>query len=53
MTLGELSIVPCNVSSVPDRNNFQPMPYETGTEGYERVLQKLDGSWAGPDLPIQ
>ena len=53
VTLGELTIVPCNVSSVLDRNNFQPTPYESGSDGYERVMQKLDGSWTGPNLPIQ
>lgn len=53
MTLGELTIVPCNVSSATDRNNFQPTPYESGTDAYERVLKKLDGSWTGPNLSIQ
>ena len=52
-TLGELTIVPANVSSIGDRNNYQPTPYEPGTEGYDRVLQKLDGTWTGPNLPIQ
>jgi len=51
--LGELTIVPCSVSSVPDRNNYQPTPCEPGTESYDRVLQKLGGGWDGPDLPIQ
>lgn len=53
ITLGELFLVPANVSSVPDRNNYQPTPYKLGTESYERVLRKLDGTWDGPDLPIQ
>ena len=53
VTLGELIIVPANVSSVQDRNNYQPTPYEPGSEGYQRVMQKLDGSWTGPNLPIQ
>lgn len=52
VSLGEVTIVPCNVSSVPDRNNYQPTPYESGTDGYSRVLQKLDGSWTGANLPI-
>ncbi len=50
--LGERTIVPCNVSSVSDRNNYQPTPYEAGREDYSRVLSKLDGSFAGPNLPI-
>lgn len=53
VTLGELTILPASVSSVTDRNNFQPTLYESGTEGYDRVLRKLDGSWTGPNLPIQ
>jgi poly-gamma-glutamate synthesis protein (capsule biosynthesis protein) len=53
VTLGELTIVPANVSSVADRNNYQPTPYEPGTAAYDRVLQKLDGTWTGPNLPIQ
>ena len=50
--LGELVIVPANVSSVSDRNNFQPTPYLPESEAYSRVLSKLDGSFAGPDLKI-
>lgn len=51
--LGELTVVPASVSSLSDRNNYQPTPYEVGSEAYERVLQKLDGSFQGPNLPIQ
>ena len=40
--LGETIVVPVCVSSIPDRNNFQPTPYEEGSEGYQRVLEKLD-----------
>lgn len=50
--LGELTIVPVSVSSIEKRNNFQPTPYESGTEGYDRVLSKLDGSFSGPNLTI-
>ena len=53
VTLGTLTMVPASVSSISDRNNYQPTPYETGTDGYDRVMQKLDGSWTGADLPIQ
>lgn len=53
VTLGELTIVPANVSSVPDRNNYQPTPYEAGTEAYDRILAKLNGTWDGPNLKIQ
>lgn len=39
--LGELTIVPASISSIAGRNNYQPTPYERGTEGYDRVLEKL------------
>lgn len=52
VTLGELTIVPANVSSVSDRNNFQPTPCQPGTAMYDRILAKLDGSWDGPNLKI-
>ena len=41
VTLGELTVVPCCISSIPERNNYQPTPYEPGTEAYGRVLEKL------------
>lgn len=50
--LGELAIVPASVSSVPVKNNFQPTPYEEGSEEYERVLSKLDGSFTGYNLNV-
>lgn len=43
--LGELTMIPACVSSDPSRNNYQPTPYEEGTEGYERVMSKLSGTW--------
>ena len=45
--LGELTVIPCCCSSIPDRNNYQPTPYEEGTEEYQRVLDKLAGLWRG------
>ena len=53
ISLGDMTPVPSSVSSVEERNNYQPTPAEPGTETYERVLKKLDGTWDGPDLPIQ
>lgn len=44
--LGELTIVPACVSSISGRNNYQPTPYEAGTEEYDRVLAKLQDTWA-------
>lgn len=50
--LGELTRIPACISSIPERNNFQPTPMEPGSEAYDRVLSKLDGSFAGPNLKI-
>lgn len=43
--LGTLTPVPASVSSVSGKNNFQPTPYEEGSEQYQRVLSKLQGTY--------
>ena len=43
--LGELTIIPCSVSSVQGRNDYRPTPMEPGSEAYNRVLQKLEGTY--------
>lgn len=48
--LGEHTIIPCSVSSIEVYNNFQPTPYEEGSEEYQRVLDKLAGEYKGPNL---
>ena len=50
--LGETELLPCCVSSSPDYNTYQPTLYEEGTEEYERVLSKLDGTFDGDNLTI-
>lgn len=45
VALGERTIIPCNISSMEKRNNFQPTPYEEGTKEYDRVLSKLNGTY--------
>ena len=52
VTLGQRTLVPCSLSSMEKRNNYQPTPYEEGSEEYLRVLSKLDGSYDGPNLPV-
>ena len=52
IALGQLTRIPACISSIPERNNFQPTPMEPGSEGYDRVLRKLDGSFDGPNLKI-
>ena len=41
VSLGALELVPCSISSQPGRTNFQPTPYAPDSEGYARVLEKL------------
>lgn len=52
VSLGDLTIVPCSLSSMPVQNNFQPTPYEEDSKEYERVLSKLDGTFKGADLVV-
>ena len=49
--LGELTIIPCSISSTTKQNNFQPTPLEAG-KVYDRVLSKLDGSFKGANLNV-
>ena len=42
VSLGETIVVPVRISTNDTRNNFQPVPYEKGTEDYARVMEKLD-----------
>ena len=41
ISLGELTVIPCSVSSMEVRNNFQPTPYEEGSAGWNRVYKRL------------
>ena len=43
--LGQTKIIPCCLSSTTKKNTYQPTPYEEGTAAYERVLQKLAGTY--------
>ena len=52
VSLGELTIIPVSISSMAGQNNFQPIPYEEGTEEYKRTLSKLDGTFKGADLVV-
>ncbi len=53
VALGSLTIVPCRVSSVDSGlNNFQPTPYAEGSAEYDRVMNKLNGTYYGPDLTV-
>jgi len=52
VTLGQMTVIPCCVSSAPRPNNYQPTPYEEGSKAYNRVLSKLDATYKGGNLPI-
>ena len=52
VTLGEMTIIPCSISSVDEYNNYQPTPCQEGSEMYERILTKLDGTFNGYDLVV-
>jgi len=48
--LGDRLVVPCSVSSDAVYNNYQPTPYAPGSAEYERVMQKLNGTFTGLSL---
>ncbi len=52
VALGDLNIVPCRVSSMTNWNDFRPTPYEKDDPAYDRVLQKLEGSYDGRNLNV-
>ena len=52
LELGELTIIPISISSAEKGNNFQPTPCEEGSEQYNRILSKLDGTFEGDDLNV-
>ena len=52
VSLGQLKRIPLSITSMKVQNNFQPTPYQEGTEEYDRTLSKLDGSFTGPNLNV-
>jgi poly-gamma-glutamate synthesis protein (capsule biosynthesis protein) len=42
--VGETSVIPISISSVSDRNNYQPIAYPDDSDGYRRVMEKLEGT---------
>jgi poly-gamma-glutamate synthesis protein (capsule biosynthesis protein) len=50
VTLGERNIIPCSISSEEQFNNYQPTPYAEDSEEYNRVMEKLSGTFEGRDL---
>lgn len=52
VSLGGVELIPCELSSEPSLNNYQPHLYEPGSKEYERAMSKLDGTFTGPDLVV-
>ena len=50
VSLGETKAIPCSISPVDNVNRFQPTPYEEGSDRYERVMEKLSGTYTGPNV---
>ena len=48
--LGDCTPVPCRISSIDRRNDFQPTPVGEDSEYYERIMSKLNGTYSGPNL---
>ena len=44
--------IPCCLSSTAGINDYRPVPYEEGSEEYERTISKLEGSFTGANLTI-
>ena len=45
MNLGELKVIPCSITSTPGKNDYQPRVLEENEPAYERVMQKLAGTY--------
>lgn len=45
VSLGAVQVIPCSLGSQEGINNFQPTPYPQDSQGYARVLAKLDGTF--------
>ena len=45
VNLGSLTVIPCSITSTEGRNDFQPKILEESAPAYERVLQKLAGTY--------
>ena len=50
VTLGETILIPFSVTSTPGTNDYKPIPFEVGTLEYDRCMEKLTGTYKGPDL---
>jgi hypothetical protein len=44
--------IPCACTGITGGNNYQPVPYEEGSEQYNRTQSKIDGTFEGANLTI-
>ena len=42
ITRTRLQVIPCQISTRSDRNDYCPTPCQEGTEAYQRILQRLE-----------
>ena len=52
LSVADRTHIPCACTGVTGGNNYQPVPYEEGSEQYARTLSKIDGTFDGPNLTI-
>lgn len=52
ISIAERKVIPCASSGEKSSNNYQPVPYEEGSEEYLRTLSKIDGTFTGANLSI-
>ena len=52
ISVADREVIPCACTGVKGGNNYQPVPYEVGSEQYNRTLSKIDGTFDGPNLNI-
>lgn len=52
VTVNGYKAIPCCLSSTAGINDYRPVPYDEGTEEYDRAMSKLLGTFTGPDLSI-
>ncbi len=50
LSVEKVDMIPCKLSGSDAANDYQPQPYEAGTEEYERAMSKLLGTYDGPDF---
>lgn len=51
VALGEYTVIPCSLGSVENTNNFQPTPYPQDSQGYQRVMEKISGTYKYASVP--